>query len=60
MVKRVMIAGALVMTPAIGLTGCANGNQSAMSSSPATSASLAPGAERLSTELHRSDRRRSG
>jgi Cu-Zn family superoxide dismutase len=55
MVKPVMIACALVVAPALGLSGCATGNQSAnettTSSSPETSASLAPGTERLSTQL---------
>lgn len=59
MVKRVMIAGALVMAPALGVSGCATGNQSATetttSSSPQTSASLAPGTERLSTQLKSAD-----
>jgi Cu-Zn family superoxide dismutase len=59
MVKPLMIAGALVAAPAIGLGGCANGNQSAnettTSISPETSASLAPGTERLSTQLKSAD-----
>jgi Cu-Zn family superoxide dismutase len=61
MVKRVLIAGALLITPAIGLSGCANSNQSAnqttttTTTSPETSPSLAPGTERLSTQLKSAD-----
>jgi Cu-Zn family superoxide dismutase len=59
MIKPAMIACALVAAPAIGLSGCANSNQSAnettTSTSPATSASLAPGTERLSTQLKSAD-----
>src|SRR5437764_15449670 len=59
MVKPLIIAGALVAAPAIGLNGCANGNQSAnettTSTSAETSASLAPGTERLSTQLKSAD-----
>jgi Cu-Zn family superoxide dismutase len=59
MIKPAMIAGALVAVPAIGLSGCANGNRSAnqttTSTSPETSASLAPGTERLSTQLKSAD-----
>jgi Cu-Zn family superoxide dismutase len=59
MIKPAMIAGALLIAPAVGLSGCANGNQSAnkttTSSPPQTSASLAPGTERLSTQLRSAD-----
>jgi Cu-Zn family superoxide dismutase len=59
MMKPVMISGALVAVPAIALSGCANGNQSANNtttpSSSSTSVSLAPGTERLSTQLKSAD-----
>jgi Cu-Zn family superoxide dismutase len=59
MLKPAIIASALLITPAIGLSGCANGNQSANettpTTSPETSPSLAPGTERLSTQLKTAD-----
>jgi superoxide dismutase, Cu-Zn family len=54
-----MIASAVVIAPAIGLSGCANGNQSAnvttTTPSAETTTSLAPGTERLSTQLKSAD-----
>jgi Cu-Zn family superoxide dismutase len=59
MVKPLMIASALVVAPALGLSGCANGNESAnvttTPTSPGATASLAPGTERLSTQLKSAD-----
>jgi superoxide dismutase, Cu-Zn family len=59
MVKPAIIAGGLLMAPAVVLSGCANGDQSAnettTTSSPETTASLAPGTERLTTQLRSAD-----
>ncbi|GAC1643028.1 MAG: hypothetical protein NVS4B6_15430 [Mycobacterium sp.] len=63
MVKPAIIASALVVVPAIGLSGCANGNQSAnpttstTTGTSETSTSLAPGTQRLTAQLNSADGR---
>ena len=64
MIKPAMIAGALLVVPAVGLSGCAKGNQSAnqttsgtTGTSETTATSLAPGTQRLSAQLNSADGR---
>jgi superoxide dismutase, Cu-Zn family len=59
MIKPAFTAVALLAAPAIGLSGCATSNQSAdqttTTETPATTTNLAPGTERLITQLKTAD-----